>query len=95
MVLGHLGWDYLGNWETWRYISLYSFPNFPNGAGPSALGLFGKLGNWEVCTHNHFQISQVVLGQMGWRLLGNWEIGKYVPVRRPLGGVLETWEVSP
>ena len=55
------------------------FPNFPNSAGPSGLGLFGKLGNWEVCTCNHFPISQKVLSQMGWGLLGNWEIGKYVP----------------
>ena len=33
IVLGHLGWDYLGN--------------------------------WEVCTCNHFTISQIVLSQMG------------------------------
>ena len=38
---------------------LPSFPNFPNRAGPSGLGLFGKLGNWEVHTSTDFPISQI------------------------------------
>ena len=28
----------------------------------------------------NFPISQIVLGHLGWDYLGNWEIGKYVPV---------------
>ena len=28
----------------------------------------------------NFPISQIVLAHLGWCLLGNWEIGKYVPV---------------
>ena len=88
IVLGHLGWDLLGNWEFGKYVPVIisQFPNFPNGAGPSGLRSFGKLGNWEVCTCNHFPISQIVLlgnweieYQMGWDLLRNREIGKYVP----------------
>ena len=50
-------------WEIWKLGNMYlkPFPNFPiflNHAGPSGLGPFGKLGNWEVCTCNHFPISQ-------------------------------------
>ena len=41
------------------YMSLgFRLPNFPNRAGPSGLGLFGKLGNWEVHTSTDFPISQ-------------------------------------
>ena len=93
IVLSQMGWSLLGNWEIcacnhfpisqfpkscwpiwagvcWEIGKLGSmylqlpFPNFPNSAGPSGLGLFGKLGNiwklgnWEVCTCNHFPISQ-------------------------------------
>ena len=48
------------------YMSLgFRLPNFPNRAGPSGLGLFGKLGNWEVHTSTDFPISQIVLSQMG------------------------------
>ena len=51
-------------------------PNFPNSAGPSRLGLVGKLGNWEVCTSTNFPISQIVLGHLAgsFRKLGNWEV---------------------
>ena len=56
------------------------FPNFPNSAGPDGLGSFGKLGNKEVHTSTNFPISQMVLSHSGWDCLGNWEIGKYVPV---------------
>ena len=58
--LGHLGWDYLGNWEIGKYVPVVisQFPNFPNRAGPSGLGSFGKLGNWEVCTSTDFPIPQ-------------------------------------
>ena len=43
--LGHLGWDYLGNWEIGKSVpqAVSQFPNFPNRAGPSGLGSFGKL----------------------------------------------------
>ena len=48
------------------YMSLgFRLPNFPNSAGPSGLGSFGNLGIWEVCTCNHFPISQIVLSQRG------------------------------
>ena len=84
------------------YISLgFRLPNFPNSAGPSGLALFGKLGNWEVCTCNHFPISQIVLAHLGWGLLGNWEIcpSSHFPISQivlaHLGwGLLETWEIG-
>ena len=81
IVLAHLGWDCLGNWEIGKYIPLQisQFPNFPNRAGPSGLGLFGKLGNWEIYTSS--PISQIVLAHLGWDYLGNWEIGKYIPLQ--------------
>ena len=46
IVLGQMGWGLSGNWEIGKHIPLPipQFPNFPNGAGPSELGLFGKLG---------------------------------------------------
>ena len=58
--LGHLGWDYLGNWEIGKYIPIQisQFPNFPNRAEPDGLRSFGKLGNWEICTCSNFLISQ-------------------------------------
>ena len=57
------------------YMSLgFRLPNFSNSAGPSGLGLLGKLGNWEVCTSTDFPISQIVLGHLGWDYLGNWEV---------------------
>ena len=43
----------------------FRLPNFPKRAGPSGLGSFGKLGNWEVHTSTDFPISQIVLSQMG------------------------------
>ena len=52
--------------------------NFPNRAGPSGLVSFGKLGNWKICTCNHFPISQIVLAHLGWGLLGNWPISQIV-----------------
>ena len=52
----------------------FRLPNFSNSAGPSGLGLLGKLGNWEVCTSTDFPISHIVLIQIVWGLLGNWEI---------------------
>ena len=128
-MLGHLGWDYLGNWEVctcnhfpisqivlahlglgnWeigKYVPQASsqFPNFPNRAGPSGLVSFGKLGNWEICTCNHFSISQIMLAHLGWGLLGNWEIGKhdlkpfpYFPISQIVlsqmdWGLLGNWE---
>ena len=81
MVLGHLGWDYFGNLEIGKRVPVLisQFPNFPNSNGPDGLKSSGKLGNWEVCTCDYFPISQKVLAHLGWGLLGNWEIGKYVP----------------
>ena len=65
--LGHLGWDYLGNWEIVKYIPLQisQFPNFPNRAEPDGLGFFGKLGNLYLQPFPNFPISQIVLSQMG------------------------------
>ena len=44
IVLGHLGWDYLGNFEIGKYIPLQisQFPNFPKCAEPDGLRSFGK-----------------------------------------------------
>ena len=55
--LGHLGWEYLGNWEIGKYIPLQisQFPNFPNSAEPDGLRSFGKLGNLYL---KPFPISQ-------------------------------------
>ena len=60
ILLGHLGWDYLGNWEFGMYVPVITsqFPNFPDSAEPDGLRSFGKLGNWEVHTSTHFPISQ-------------------------------------
>ena len=68
--LGHLGWDYLGNWEIGKYIPLQisRFPNFPNSAEPDGLRSFGKLGNLGGLYLKPFPnlpISQIVLSQMG------------------------------
>ena len=42
------------------YMSLgFRLPNFPNNAGPSGLGLFGKLGNWEFGKYVPAIISQL------------------------------------
>ena len=82
MVLGHLGWDYLGNWEIGKHVPVIisQFPNFPNHAEPDGLGSFGKLGNLYLQPFPSFPISQIVLAHLGWGLFGNWEVGKYVPV---------------
>ena len=56
------------------YMSLrLRVPNFPNSAGPSGLGSFGKLGNG-------YRGTYLTPAQMGQHDLGNWEIGKYIPV---------------
>ena len=80
-VLGHLGWCLLGNLEIGKYVPVLisQFPNFPNVAGPSGLvsfGKFGKLGSMYLYSFPNFPISQMVLGHLGWCLLGKWEIGK-------------------
>ena len=47
ILLGHLGWGLLGNWETGKYVppAISQRPNFPNSPEPSWLGSSGKLGN--------------------------------------------------
>ena len=62
---------------------LEPFPNFAKSAGSSGLGSLGK---WEIGkyvpvtisnfpnSNGHFPIAQIVLGHMGWGLLGNWEM---------------------
>ena len=82
IVLAHLGWCLLGNWEIGKYVpvTISQFPNFPNRAEPDGLRSFGKLGNLYLQPFPNFPISQIVLAHLGWCLLGNWEIGKSVPV---------------
>ena len=60
IVLGHLGWDYLGNWEFGKYVPVITsqFPNFPDSAEPDGLRSFGKLGNGEVHTSTDFPSSK-------------------------------------
>ena len=66
IMLNHLGWDLLGNWEIGKYIppAISQLPNFPNSAGPSGLVSFGKLGNIYLYLFPHFPFSQIVLSQM-------------------------------
>ena len=102
IMLGHLGWDYLGNWEIGKYVPVIisQFPNFPNRTEPDGLRSFGKLGNLYLKPFPNFPISQIVLAHLGWCLLGNWEIGKCVSViisQFPNGlgsfGKLGNWEI--
>ena len=78
IVLGHLGWDYLGNWEIGKYVPVIisQFPNFPHRAEPDGLRSFGKSGNCEICTSSHFPISQ--FPKSCWPIWAGvfWEIGE-------------------
>ena len=80
MVLGHLGWDLLGNLENGKYVPVLisQFPNFPNSAEPDGLRSFGKLGNWEIGKYVPVPISQ--FPKWCWAIWAGmiWEIGKYV-----------------
>ena len=66
-VLGHLGSDFVGTWETGKYIPL----QIMNSAEPCGLGSFGKLGNWEVQSSSQFP-------KKCWPIWAGvfWEIGK-------------------
>ena len=56
IVLGHVGWGHLGNWEIGKFGNMSS--HFP--ISQIALGhtSWGDLGNWETCTCSHFPSSQ-------------------------------------
>ena len=74
-------------WASWAEISweigklgsmyLYSFPNFPNFAGPSGLGFFweiGKLGSIYLHSFPNFPNSAGPAGLGFFGKLGNWEV---------------------
>ena len=80
IVLAHLSWGLLGNWEIGKYVpvTISQFPNFPNRAELHGLRSFAKLGNWEICTSSHFPISQ--FPKSCWPIWAGvfWEIGKWI-----------------
>ena len=76
----------------YTYISVYIYLYMGNGISPPAFCDISKsheLKQFRVRGLGYmslgfklpnFPISQIVLAHLGWCLLGNWEIGKYVPV---------------
>ena len=73
IVLAHLGWDYFGNWEIGKYVTVTI------SQWAEIFWEIGKLESTYLYRFPNFPISQIVLSQMGWGLLGDWEIGKSVP----------------
>ena len=64
--------DGLGSFGKLGNLYLQPFPNFP------MAGVFWEIRKYVPQAISHFPISQMVLSQMRWCLLGNWEFGKWI-----------------